>query len=183
MRRGAMSVLGAISLLLLIMTACGGGGEDATPTTAPPAPTTPPPAAAFTPTPTFTPAPTSDGGGVVTLEIGTPDNQLKFDLDFMSAAAGSTVLVRYINDSTVFQHSWVLVEAGTKDEVTRDGGKFPDNGYVQPGDDRVIAAIIPLVEPGEVGEVRFQAPAAGTYEFVCTFPGHNATKFGTFEVK
>jgi azurin len=100
----------------------------------------------------------------------------------MSAPAGSTVIVNYTNGSSVFQHNWVLVDFGTKDEVARDGGGHPDSSYVLPGDDRVFA-IIALVEPGEVGEVRFQAPAAGTYEFVCTFPGHNATKFGTFEVK
>ena len=118
------------------------------------------------------------------LEINTPGDQLKYDRDFMSAPAGSTVVVTYTNDSSVFQHNWVLVKAGTKDEVARDGGTAGLEGnYLLAGDDRIIVAVDPLVEPGDVGEVRFEAPEAGTYEFVCTFPGHNATKFGIFEVK
>lgn len=31
-------------------------------------------------------------------------------------------------------------------------------------------------------EVRFTAPPPGNYQFVCTFPGHNFTMFGVFEV-
>ena len=30
--------------------------------------------------------------------------------------------------------------------------------------------------------VKFTAPSAGTYQFVCTFPGHNFTMFGDFTV-
>ncbi|MQG65022.1 MAG: azurin, partial [SAR202 cluster bacterium] len=39
-----------------------------------------------------------------------------------------------------------------------------------------------LLDPGASGEVTFTAPASGTYQFVCTFPGHNFTMFGDFIV-
>ena len=39
-----------------------------------------------------------------------------------------------------------------------------------------------LLDPGATGEIKFEAPAAGTYQFVCTFPGHGATMFGDFVV-
>ena len=169
MKPSTLLVLGVFALLLFLVAACGGGDEP-TPTPTP-TPTTPPK------TPTTLP-PSSD------LEINTLGDQLKYDRDFMSASAGSPIVVTYTNNSSVFQHNWVLVRAGTKDEVARDGGTAGlENNYIPPNDDRIIAFITPLVEPGEVGEVRFEAPAPGTYEFVCTFPGHNATKFGTFEVK
>ncbi len=194
MKQGPLLILGIFALLLLLASACGGGTATPTPTRQPtPTPTpTSPSFVPATPTPTATTPPdttsgttqaSGGGGGEVTLEINTPDDQLKYSTNSMSAPAGSTVLVKYTNGSSVFQHNWVLVEADTKDEVARDGGNYPDNGYIPPGDDRVLAAINPLVEAGEVGQVQFEAPAVGRYEFVCTFPGHNATKFGTFEVK
>ena len=196
MKRGVPIVLATFTLLLVLVTACGGGGSPtSTPTikpTATPTPTSPSQATSIpTNTPTVgaataTPTTPSGGnaGGVVSLEIITPGDQLKYDIDYMSAPVGSTVVVTYTNNSSVFQHNWVLVEAGTKDEVARDGGTAGDaSAYVPPNDERVLAATIPLVEPGEQVELTFDAPPAGLYEFVCTFPGHNATKFGTFEVK
>ena len=53
---------------------------------------------------------------------------------------------------------------------------FPDNDWVQPGDLDVIA-VVKLLGPGQRGEVRFTSPPAGTYQFVCTLPGHNLTMF------
>jgi uncharacterized cupredoxin-like copper-binding protein len=40
-----------------------------------------------------------------------------------------------------------------------------------------------LLNAGASEEVTFTAPAPGTYEFVCTFPGHNFSMFGDFTVK
>ena len=57
----------------------------------------------------------------------------------------------------------------------------PANDWVPPGDSRVIASTR-LLDPGTTGEVTFTAPAPGTYQFVCTFPGHNLTMFGNFVV-
>ena len=117
------------------------------------------------------------------VSITTPGDDLRYDIDFMSVKAGCDVVLRYVNNATAFQHNWVLAKAGTKDEVAADGGLLQENGFVPPDDDRVLAATIPLVEPGETRELRFSAPPVGKYDFVCTFPGHNATKFGVFEVK
>ena len=55
------------------------------------------------------------------------------------------------------------------------------NDWLKPDDPRVIANTA-LLDPGATGEVRFTAPAAGTYQFVCTFPGHSPTMFGDFQV-
>ena len=177
------STLAACALTLLLVAACSSDDDTASPevtkVTIPP-----------TDTPTSLPTPESTGcvpasgsvGAETLLTIRTPSDDLKFDCDFMSAKAGTEVVVTYVNDSTVFQHTWALVKAGTKDAVSADGGQHPENAYVPPEDDRVLAFMEPLVEPGETREFRFPAPPVGKYEFVCTFPGHNATKFGVFEV-
>ena len=172
---GSILVMGALGLLIL--ASCGGDGDTAEPTD------TPTPTVESTtevePT-TMVETVTTEGETVLT--ITTPGDDLKFDTDLMTVKVGTEVVLTYVNSSTVFQHNWVLVKAGTKDAVAADGGRVPENGYVPEGDDRVLAAIIPLVDPGEIREIRFAAPPVGQYDFVCTFPGHNATKFGMFDV-
>ena len=82
--------------------------------------------------------------------------------------------------STINQHNWVLVQNGTKDGVATDGtAAGPGAAWVAEGDDRVLAKS-GLLDPGTTEEVNFTVPAAGTYQFVCTFPGHNFTMFGDF---
>ena len=46
------------------------------------------------------------------------------------------------------------------------------NNYLPPDQaDKVIASIA-MLGPGESGSATFVAPAAGTYDYICTFPGH-----------
>ena len=86
------------------------------------------------------------------------------------------------NSSSVNTHNWAMVEAGTKDAVATDGlAAGQDNNWLPVDDSRVIGATI-LLGPGESGQATFTAPAAGAYQFVCTFPGHNFTMFGEFTV-
>ena len=116
------------------------------------------------------------------LQIAVNGDALEFDKPKFEIAAGTEVVLVFNNVSSINQHNWVLVQAEQKDVVARRGtAAGPDNGWLQPGDPDVIASSR-LLSPGETGEVRFAAPAAGTYQFVCTFPGHNLTMFGDFVV-
>ncbi len=118
-------------------------------------------------------------GGLL-LDISVRGEDLEYDKDEMSAPAGQEVTVRFRNVSKAQPHNWVLVENGTKDEVTADGIEAgEESDYIAPGDARVLAQT-GLLEGGMNGEVTFTVPPAGTYQFVCTFPAHNITMFGTF---
>jgi azurin len=100
----------------------------------------------------------------------------------MTAQTGSQVELTFNNNAVNQQHNWVLVQNGTKDQVATAGlAAGQDNNWVAPSDTNVVANA-PLLAAGESASVNFVAPAAGTYQFVCTFPGHNMTMFGTFEV-
>lgn len=123
--------------------------------------------------------PSSDAPtGVLT--IAADGDGLKFDQANMEAKAGDTVTVVFNNTSTINQHNWVLVHNGTKDAVSADGtAAGPGAAWVAEGDDRVLAKS-GLLDPGATEEINFTVPAAGTYQFVCTFPGHNFTMFGEF---
>lgn len=140
-----------------VLAACGGGG--AAPTQAPAA------------------------AGPVTLDIGSKGDAFEFDKTTLQAPAGSQVTVNLKNNAAAgsgIQHNWVLMRAGTVEAVAADGlTAGQSNNYVKPNDDRVIAAT-KLDNPGETTSVSFTAPAAGTYNYACTFPGHSVTMQGTF---
>jgi azurin len=124
----------------------------------------------------------AQAGTAPTLAISADGNNLKFNTQKFSARAGAEVTLKFNNVSTINQHNWVLVQAGAKDAVAAAGvAAGPANGWVQAGDARVIAKSR-LLDPGANEEVRFTAPAPGTYQYVCTFPGHNFTMFGDFVV-
>ena len=178
-------------IILLVAAACGSDELDPNATATPRPPDTVPPSArtvAPTPTattvvPTATAAPTTPGqAGPVELEIGVNGEALEFDTGSLSVPAGSQVVLTFVNSSVVNQHNWVLVTTSTKDDVAVAGtAAGPDNNWIPPGDERVLASTV-LLDAGATGAVEFAAPPAGTYQFVCTFPGHNFTMFGDFEV-
>ena len=121
--------------------------------------------------------------GVDEFQIDVKGDALEFRHKFMFALADREIVVTFNNSSSVNSHNLVIVESKTKDAVAADGTTAgPANNWVPPGDDRVIANTV-LLDPGTSGEVTFTAPAPGTYQFVCTFPGHNFTMFGEFSVK
>jgi azurin len=83
-------------------------------------------------------------------------------------------------------HNFVLIKAGNDPMQFANAGiagGFQGN-YLPPDKKDEIIAATALAGVGETVEVKFAAPAAGTYPFVCTFPGHVAGGMkGTLIVK
>ena len=117
-----------------------------------------------------------------TLSITTEGDALKFSVGTLTAKAGGEVVLTFTNAAATQSHNWVLVKAEDKAGVVADGtGAGPANDWIKPDDSRVIAHT-KLVGPGESQELRFPAPPAGAYQFVCTFPGHASGMTGEFQV-
>jgi len=75
------------------------------------------------------------------------------------------------------------VRPGTIDAVAADGIAAGEaNNYLKPNDNRVLAYTA-LAKEGETVSVTFDAPPRGTYDFVCTFPGHATLMRGKFIVR
>ena len=189
MKKPLVILFAMMSAVMLLAIACGSDEADpnATPTPAPPATVpagdrAPEPTAAPTAVPaTKAPAPVG-GGDSATLDIDVKGDALQFSVADMVATAGGDVSVTFTNSSSVNFHNWALVENGTKDAVAADGtGAGPDNNWLPVDDSRVIGNTM-VLKPGQSDTATFTAPAAGTYQFVCTFPGHNSTMFGDFIV-
>jgi azurin len=117
----------------------------------------------------------------------TGNDQMQYNLAEMKVKAGQTVRVtlKHIGklDKNVMGHNWVLLAKGT--EIGAFGqaavaAKATD--YIPAGTDKVIAHT-KMLSGGESDTIEFVAPAAGTYDFICSFPGHYALMKGKFIVE
>ncbi|MDZ4719898.1 MAG: plastocyanin/azurin family copper-binding protein [Roseiflexaceae bacterium] len=119
------------------------------------------------------------GGGGATaggpLAVSADGENLAYKPAALTAKAGAPVTVDFNNVSTAQQHNWVLVKggddvAGKVDEGAITAGA-PD--YI-PADKADIVANSKILAPGGKETITFTAPAAGTYTYLCTYPGHYA---------
>jgi azurin len=122
------------------------------------------------------------------VQINATD-QMKFDVVAIDATVGQKITVTLTNTGTLpkvaMAHDFVLLKAGTDVTAFSTAGMtHPESAYISPDmTDKVIVAT-KLLGPGESDTVTFTASAAGTYDYVCTFPGHAlAGMRGTLTVK
>ncbi|HEX4517598.1 MAG TPA: plastocyanin/azurin family copper-binding protein [Polyangiaceae bacterium] len=124
------------------------------------------------------------GKGTAEINLASVGETMTYDQTAFTVKAGQKVHVVLTNHATsqVMKHNWVLVNPGKEAEVATAGMTAGESkNYVQPGDGNVLAHT-PISQPGGQTEVTFTAPPAGTYPFICTYPGHYQTMHGTLTV-
>ena len=134
-------------------------------------------------------AKTASAGGVRTIDIiGTDD--MKYSLTNISAKRGEQLRVRLISKGTLpkiaMAHNFVLLKAGANQiKFTEAAAQARATDFIPPDMKDQVIANTALAGPGETVEVTFKVPAAaGSYPFICTFPGHFAAGMrGTLAVK
>lgn len=125
-------------------------------------------------------------GEVVELTIEGND-QMRFNKDELKVKAGQTVrlTLKHVGemDRNVMGHNWVLLEQGTSiNEFGQKASQAKANDYIPEDTDAVIIHT-ELIGGGESTTIEFQAPEAGTYDFICSFPGHYSLMKGKFIVE
>lgn len=137
--------------------------------------------------PTEEAAPAEDANvAVVTLNAG---DDMKFDLTEIKVKEGQTVKLTLHHTGqapkVAMGHNFVLLQAGASLEKyateainAKDDDYFPKSLAAD-----VIAHTPATIGGGETTEVEFPAPAKGTYDFLCSFPGHSGTMKGKFIVE
>lgn len=150
----------------LLLTACGGGGGG-----------------------------TQTGGGQtggatgapepVTIQIGSDGENLAFDKKELTVKTGQQVTLEFKNNSVAQQHNWVLVKGGESvaTQIANDGLVAGLEKDYLPEDQSNIIAHTGVVEPQASASITFTAPAAGTYLYICTVPGHYPLMQGTLIVQ
>ena len=112
---------------------------------------------------------------------------MQFDKTEIRVKAGQKVKVTLRHkgklDINVMGHNFVLLKKGVDPaEFAAKAAQAKDDQYVPKGTKDVIA-YTSLVGAGQTISVEFVAPAVGTYDFLCSFPGHYATMKGKFIVE
>jgi len=102
-------------------------------------------------------------------------DQMKYNVSEIKVKAGETVTLtlKHVGKLPVqaMGHNLVILQKGTNVATfAQSASSQQANGYV-PKSSAVIAAT-KLIGGGQSSTITFKAPAKGTYDFICTFPGH-----------
>ena len=104
---------------------------------------------------------------------GSSMADMGYDPVSFSVKSGSKVKITLINTHIEqgMVHNWVLVKLGSGQEVANAAIEAGLSKNYVPNNSNVIAAS-GLAQPKETISFEFIAPAVGSYNYICTFPGH-----------
>jgi azurin len=111
-----------------------------------------------------------------TIEL-TATEAMKYDKTQLTARAGEKlrIVLKAVGSmpKMAMAHNFVLLKTGASPlEVNNAAFNARATDYIPESQKDKIIAFTPLAAGGETVEVTFTAPKAGTYTFLCTFPGH-----------
>lgn len=115
----------------------------------------------------------------------TSNDQMKFDKTEIRAKAGEKIKLTLKHTGkfpkNAMGHNFVLLAKGT------DVAKFATAAMDAKANDYIPAkgalAHTKMIGGGESTTIEFTVPAKGTYDFICSFPGHYAVMKGKFIVE
>lgn len=155
----------------VMLYSCGGDKKEATTTT--PEATTPEAPTSMVETPA-SPIVTTETTVTVNLE---GDDQMKYNVNEIKAKKGQTVTINLHNvgkmPKDAMAHNFILLKPGT--DVAAFAQKAIEakaTDYFPESEKANVIIHTKMLGPGETDAVTFPAPEPGTYEFICSFPGH-----------
>ncbi|MDO4230086.1 MAG: azurin [Capnocytophaga sp.] len=136
-------------------------------------------------------APAPDSGKTATAQAGEilleSTDQMTYVTNEIKVKAGEkvTLTLKHIGKMSkdIMGHNFVLLKKGT--DIAAFAGaavNAKDTDYVPAGSPDVIAHT-KMIGGGESVTITFDAPEAGTYDFICSFPGHYSMMKGKFIVE
>ena len=132
-----------------------------------------------------TPSSERTDNGVIKLVINSND-QMRYDQEELRVKAGATVelTLNHTGELTkeAMGHNLVILKPGTDiPSFAQKAISAVDNQYIPAGDEVITHTA--LIGGGESTTITFDAPEKGTYDFICSFPGHYALMKGKFIVE
>lgn len=121
-----------------------------------------------------------------TLAISAGD-AMQFSVTELTAVAGEPLTLTLTHSGTLpkatMGHNWVLLREGTDREAfATAAAQASETEYIPADREGEILARTRLLGGGESETIRFTVDEPGTYEFLCTFPGHGVLMRGTLVV-
>ena len=127
-----------------------------------------------------------DSDGVANVTI-TSNDGMRFDVRKINVLAGQKVrlMLKHTGklDKKIMGHNVVILKNGVKASAFAvKAASSKDNDYIPNGTNEVIAHT-KMIGGGESTVVEFLAPEKGTYNYICSFPGHFAMMKGKLIVE
>ncbi len=141
----------------------------------------------MTEAPAYDPSKINPGAPVIDFILKAQGNtmaDMSYDHKEIRVKEKSTVHLTLMNTGTdaAMVHNFVLIEEGTADKVGPEGLKAGlDANYIPKM--RQVLVGMHLVQPQQKADITFPAPPKGTYDFICTYPGHYQKMNGKFIVE
>ena len=116
------------------------------------------------------------------------DDLMKFDKNELKVKAGQevTLTLRHIGkvDKKIMGHNFVLLKQNINvPAFSANAAAAGESKDWIPEDGKDVIAHTKMIGGGQTATVIFTAPAAGTYDFICSFPGHSGLMKGKFIVE
>jgi azurin len=116
--------------------------------------------------------------------VGNTMTDIAFEPSELTVPAGSRVVMTLNNNSSAqgMNHNIVIIKLGSGEEVATAAIQAgQDKEYVP--DHHAVIAFSKMTNPGESIQFEFTAPPAGSYHYICTFPGHYPKMIGRLNVE
>jgi azurin len=126
----------------------------------------------------------SSPGSLAILHVASDGDQLAFKPDHLFCRTGSHVHLFFHHAGQILDdpHDWVLLRPGHLNEFLADAERSPDNVVIPAHDQTMVLAATSFCGKQHTVLVEFTAPAPGSYDFVCSVPGHGQTMRGILTV-
>ncbi|MBA3468159.1 MAG: cupredoxin domain-containing protein [Herpetosiphonaceae bacterium] len=111
---------------------------------------------------------TSNGGagGAALVSDSAEGAELKFAQDSLTATTG-TINITF-NNKGIVPHNWTLVKPENAEKAANEGAAAGPPDYLAPD----ALAQTKTIAGGQSYTISFSVTEPGTYEYICTFPGH-----------
>lgn len=131
--------------------------------------------------------PVETDSNTVTLSL-TGDDMMQYNKKEFKVKSGQEVTLNFRHvgkmDKKVMGHNFVLLKPGV--EINTFALKAAEAGEASdwiPENGNEVIVHTKMLGGGESTFITFTAPEAGTYDFICSFPGHSALMRGKFIVE
>jgi plastocyanin len=114
-----------------------------------------------------------------TITIRASGSTLEFQPPRVSVKHGTHARIRFVNEGTL-PHNVVLPrDPGDIDQLAVEAYTAAETGYVPLTKPDKLLAYSALASPGDTVDVTLVVPPPGEYTYICLFPGHANSMFGT----